>query len=141
MTTNALTGFLLAAALGSAAAPASAQVVVIISSKNPISKLTPEQVSQIFLGQAKTFYSGGQAVPLDLSEGAERHDFYQKVTGKTAAQLKAHWSKLTFSGNAQPPEALPDAKALVRKVAENPKYIGYVDKAAVDGSVRVVLAP
>jgi len=142
MRTNSLLGTLLAVALGSVAVSAHAQVVVIISSKNPISKLTPDQVSQIFLGQAKTFYSGGMAVPVDQTEGAAaRHEFYQKVAGKSPAQLKAYWSKLTFSGNAQPPLVLADDQAVVKKVAENPKYIGYVDKAAVDGSVKVVLAP
>ncbi|MCE1228018.1 MAG: phosphate ABC transporter substrate-binding protein, partial [Firmicutes bacterium] len=79
-------------------------------------------------------------VPVDLSEGSgPRNEFYQKVTGKSAAQVKAHWSKLTFSGAAQPPQALGSAQAVVKMVAENPKFIGYVDKAAVDGSVKVVL--
>lgn len=140
MRIKSLLGTLLVVALGMAATSASAQVVVIISAKNPISKLTPEQVSQIFLGQAKTFYSGAQAVPIDLAEGPTRREFYEKVTGKTPAQLKAYWSKLTFSGNAQPPQALADSQAVVKQVAENPKFIGYVDKAAVDGSVKVVLA-
>lgn len=141
MTTRALIGTLLAAALAWTASPAQAQVVVIISSKNPISKLTPDQVSQIFLGQAKTFYTGGMAEPLDLDEAPARAEFYQKVTGKSPAQLKAHWSKLTFSGNAQPPASLSSGAAVVRKVAENPRYIGYVDKSHVDASVKVVLAP
>ncbi len=139
MRIKSLLGTLLAVALGVAATSASAQVVVIISTKNPISKLTPDQVSQIFLGQAKTFYTGGMAVPLDLSEGPARLEFYEKVMGKSPAQLKAYWSKMTFSGNAQPPEALADPKAVVKKVAENPKFIGYVDKSAVDPSVKVVL--
>jgi ABC-type phosphate transport system substrate-binding protein len=139
MRIKSLLGTLLAVTLGMMAMPASAQVVVIISTKNPISKLTPDQVSQIFLGQAKTFYSGGMAVPLDQAEGADRHAFYLKVTGKSPAQIKAYWSKQTFSGNAQPPQVLPDSKAVVKLVGENPKYIGYVDKGAVDASVKVVL--
>lgn len=141
MRANSLPGLVLAMALALGAAPVRAQVVVIISSKNPISKLTPDQVSQIFLGQSKTFYTGAMAEPLDLEEPPIRAEFYQKVTGKTPAQLKAHWSKLTFSGNAQPPQALPKGAAVVKKVAENPKFIGYVDKSAVDASVKVVLAP
>jgi ABC-type phosphate transport system substrate-binding protein len=142
MRRNILLGLALTAALGAAAPPAEAQVVVIISSKNPITKLTADQVSQIFLGQSKTYYTGAMCEPLDLSEGAAaRNDFYQKVTGKNAAQLKSHWSKLTFSGKAQPPQALANPQAMVKMVADNPKFIGYVDKAAVDGSVKVVLAP
>lgn len=119
--------------------PLSAQTVVIISMKNPISKLTKEQVSQIFLGQARTFYTGGQAEPLDLPESSDlRKDFYDKTLGKNPAQMKAHWSKLSFSGQGQPPKALSPAD-LVKLVAENPKYIGYVDAAAVTSGVKVVL--
>lgn len=119
--------------------PLSAQTVVIISAKNPISKLTKDQVSQIFLGQARTFYTGGQAEPLDLPEASElRKDFYDKALSKSPAQMKAHWSKLSFSGQGQPPKALTAAE-LVKLVAENPKYIGYVDAAAVTSGVKVVL--
>lgn len=119
--------------------PLSAQTVVIISMKNPISKLTKEQVSQIFLGQARTFYTGGQAEPLDLPESSDlRKDFYDKTLSKSPAQMKAHWSKLSFSGQGQPPKALSPAD-LVKLVAENPKYIGYVDAAAVTSGVKVVL--
>lgn len=141
MRINGLLGMVVVA-LGTLALPAEAQVVVIISNKNPISKLTPDQVSQIFLGQSKTYYTGATCEPLDQGEGsAVRNDFYQKVTGKNAAQLKAHWSKLTFSGKAQPPQALANSQAVVKMVAENPKFIAYVDKAAVDASVKVVLVP
>lgn len=142
MRMNVLLGMFMAASLGTTALPADAQVVVIISSKNPISKLTADQVSQIFLGQSKTYYTGAMCEPLDQAEGAAaRNDFYQKVTGKNAAQLKAHWSKLTFSGKAQPPQALANNQAIVKMVADNPKFIGYVDKAAVDATVKVVLSP
>ena len=140
MRISKLLSALLVAVLGTVAMSAQAQVVVIISSKNPISKLTPDMVSQIFLGQAKTFYNGGQAEPVDQAEGAAlRAEFYEKAMGKSPAQLKAYWSKMTFSGKAQPPQALADSKAVVKRVAENPKYIGYVDKSAVDATVKVVL--
>ena len=132
---------LLVMLLGISSIPASAQIVVIISSKSVITKINPEHVSQIFLGQAKTFHTGGMAIPIDLTDSKEKNEFYLKLTGKSPAQVKAYWSKLVFSGSAQPPQALPDSKSVVKLVAENPKYIGYVDKAAVDASVRVVFSP
>lgn len=137
-----LFGAFLITAIGAACSLAQAQVVVIISAKNPISKLTQDQVAQIFLGQSKSYYTGAMAEPIDNAEGAAaRNEFYQKVLGKNAAQLKAHWAKLSFSGAGQPPKALADDKAVVKLVAENPKFIGYVEKASVDASVKVVLAP
>jgi ABC-type phosphate transport system substrate-binding protein len=120
------------------ALPAQAQVV-IISAKNPISKLTKDQVAQIFLGQAKTFYTGGMAEPLDLPEASDlRKDFYQKALNKPPAQMKAYWSKMEFSGSAHAPKALSSAE-VVKLVSENPKYIGYVDASAVNAGVKVVL--
>ena len=142
MTRKNLFGMFMTAALGLAGVSAQAQVVVIISAKNPLSKLSAEQVSQLFQGQAKTFYTGGQAEPLDLAEGAAaRNDFYQKVTAKNPAQIKALRAKLSFSGAAQPPQVLADSAAMVKRVAEHPKFIGYVDKAAVDATVKIVLVP
>lgn len=122
------------------ALPLTAQVV-IVSAKNPLSKLTKDQVSQIFLGQAKTFYTGGQAVPLDLPEGSDlRKAFYQTVLNKNPAQMKAYWSKMEFSGSGQAPKAL-SADEIVKLVAENPKYIGYVDAGAVTPAVKTVFTP
>lgn len=120
------------------AMPAEAQVV-IISAKNPITKLTKDQVTQIFLGQAKTFFTGGQAIPLDQPDGSDlRKEFYQKAMGKAPAQMKAYWSKMEFSGNARAPHALSSAE-IVKMISENPKYIGYVDASAVTEGVKVVL--
>ncbi len=115
--------------------------VVILSSKNPISKLSKEQVSQIFMGQAKTFYTGGAAEPLDLLEESEtRNQFYKKLLNKPATQMKAYWSKMEFSGSAHAPRALSVAE-VVKTVASNPKFIGYVDVSAVTPEVKVVFTP
>ncbi len=137
-TMTALAAFTLSLGL---ALTAQAQVV-IISAKNPISKLTKEQVSQIFLGQSKTFYTGGMAEPFDLAEASDlRKGFYEKVLNKPPAQMKAYWAKMEFSGTAHPPKMLPTSAEVVMLVAENPKYIGYVDAAAVNASVKVVFTP
>ena len=121
------------------ALPASAQVV-IVSAKNPISKMTKEQVAMLFLGQTHTFITGGQAEALDLAEDAAlRKSFYQAVANKAPAQMKAHWSKLEFSGGGHAPKALATSADVVKQVAENPKFIGYVDAAAVTAGVKVVL--
>lgn len=123
-----------------AAASLGAQTVVIVSAKNPISKLTKEQAAQLFLGQARTFITGGAAEPLDLPESSElRKDFYLKALNKPPAQMKAYWSKLEFSGTGRAPKALPTAADIVKLVGENPRYVGYVDAASVNPTVKVVL--
>jgi len=110
MKTKSILSILAVATLMTMATSAQAQVVVIISAKNPISKLSPDQVSQIFLGQAKTFITGGMAEPIDLPEASNlRKDFYQKALNKPPAQMNAYLSKMDFSGTGHARKALTNS--------------------------------
>ena len=121
---------------------AQADVVVVVSATSPVGNLTADQVSQVFLGKAATFPGGAQAVPIDQSESAApRGEFYSKVTGKDSAQLKAYWSKIIFTGKGQPPKEVPGDADVKKLVAANPNTIGYIDKSAVDATVKAVFAP
>ncbi len=130
---NILTA-LLASALAAAALPASAEIVVIVNKDNPASRMFSEQASQFFLGKSAMF------TPVDQAEGSKiRADFYQKVADKDPAQVKAIWSKLVFTGKATPPKELKSNAEVKKAVADDPKAIGYIDKSAVDDSVKVIL--
>ena len=115
------------------ALPAMAEVVVVVNTKAAESSMTKEQVSQVFLGKSTAM------TPVDQSEDAPvRAEFYKKVTDKDPSQVKALWSKLVFTGKAAMPKEVGDSAAVKKAVAANPKAIGYIDKSAVDGSVKVV---
>jgi hypothetical protein len=58
----------------------------------------------------------------------------------TSAQVTATWGSLAFSAKATPPEELGSTAEVKKFVAANPDAIGYIEKSAVDGSVKVVLA-
>ena len=50
---------------------------------------------------------------LDLPVSNELRDaFYGKSTDRDAAQVKAVWSRIIFTGQGQPPKKLPDAAAV-----------------------------
>lgn len=120
----------------------SAEVVVVVSTRSTISSLTTSQIAKIFLAKTGTFPGGGNAVPLDQAEGtAIRNEFYAKVTGKDTAQLKAYWSKIIFAGDGQPPKVTLGNEGVKKALANDPSAIGYIDKSAVDNSIRVVLTP
>jgi ABC-type phosphate transport system substrate-binding protein len=129
-------------ATGLDATPASAQdVVAVVSAKSAVTTLSPSQVADIFLGKTARFPDGTQAVPIDLQEDAPaRERFYAQYTGKSPAQVKAHWSKLVFTGRGQPPRQVASSAEARRAVAENPSAIGYLDASQVDSSVRVLAA-
>lgn len=124
------------------ATSARAAVVVVVSSKSSIKSLTAEQTAKIFLGKVSALPNGLTAVPIDLPEGsAVRDEFYLKVAHKNSSQLTAYWAKIIFTGDGRPPKLLADSIAVRKAIATNPNAIGYIDKSAVNRSVRVVLEP
>jgi ABC-type phosphate transport system substrate-binding protein len=130
---------LLALTSSGAGLAADNDVVAIVSAKSAIGNLDRAQVADIFLGKIGRLPDGGKPVPVDLPEGsAAREKFYTEFTGKSAAQVKAHWSKIIFTGRGQPPTVVADGRAALAKVAESPSTIAYVERHLVDESVRVV---
>jgi ABC-type phosphate transport system substrate-binding protein len=113
---------------------AHAEMVVVVNPKNPAGSMTPEQVANVFLGKDT------RLKPVENPMGAPgKSEFYQKVLNKDVTQVKAIWSRLIFTGDAAlPKEVSGDAEA-VKQVAGDENAIAYVDKGAVDGSVKTVL--
>jgi ABC-type phosphate transport system substrate-binding protein len=119
---------------------ANAELVVIVNPSNATATLSTEQVAALYLGNATTFPDGGGVTLADQSEAAAaRNDFYQKATGRSAAQVKATWARITFTGKGTPPKELKSDADVKAFVASNPKAIGYIDSSAVDSSVKVAL--
>ena len=124
---------LMAAVLG-VAVPTLAEVVVVVNPKNASGAMTNDQAAQFFLGKSTSM------TPIDQPDGSPlRAEFYKKVADKDASQAKALWSKLVFTGKATMPKEVADNAAVKAAVAANPKAIGYINKSAVDASVKVVL--
>ena len=116
-----------------------ADVAPVVSAKSSIQSLSKNDISDIFLGRKIRFPNGQQAVPLDLQVGSvSRDEFYTSVVGMSAVQLKAHWSKIIFTGRGKPPKAIADGVALRKLIASDVQSIGYIDRELVDDSVRVV---
>jgi len=121
-------------------ASAHADVVVIVSAKSPVTSLTAAQTTRIFLGKVDSFPDDSDALPIDQAEGsAIRDEFYSKVVHKSSSQLAAYWAKVIFTGDGRPPEKLESNVTVSKTIATNPNAIEYIDKSAVDKSVRVIL--
>ncbi|WP_312511443.1 hypothetical protein [Massilia sp.] len=125
--------FIPALAASAFSLPALAEVAVVVNPKAAESSLTKDQVAQLFLGKSTAL------TPIDQADSAAvRAEFYKKVADKDPAQAKALWSKLVFTGKATMPKEVADNAAVKAAVAANPKAIGYIDKSAVDATVKVV---
>jgi ABC-type phosphate transport system substrate-binding protein len=116
-------------------APALADVVVVVNAANS-DAVSKDQIASVFLGKSTAL------TPIDQADGsAIRGEFYKKVADKDASQAKALWSKLVFTGKATPPKEVSSSADVKKAIAANPKAIGYIEKSAVDASVKVVLTP
>jgi ABC-type phosphate transport system substrate-binding protein len=116
------------------------ELVVVVSSKSSIVSLSTQQVADIFLAEVGSFPDGSEAIPVDQSVGTpQRNEFYVKVAAKTPPLMKAYWTKLVFTGRGQPPREAGGSAAVRKLVAENPSLIGYIERSALDASVRPVL--
>jgi len=108
------------------------EIVVIV---NPAAKaISKEQIADLYLGR-----SGG-LTPIDQTVGSAIYvQFYKQAMGRDVAQVKAIWSRILFTGRGLPPKQLPDSAAVKQAIAANPNAVGYIEKSAVDASVKVVL--
>jgi ABC-type phosphate transport system substrate-binding protein len=119
-----------------------ADVVTVVSSKSPILTLSKSQVADIFLGRLSRFPDGESAVPIDQPDASMlRAEFYIKVAGKSPAQLKAHWSKIIFTGRGQPPQIVASSAEVKKLLSNDILAIGYIDDSEIDPSVRVLVKP
>lgn len=116
-----------------------ADPVVVVSAVSPVDALSRDQVADIFMGRANSFPGGGSITLLDQPESsAIREDFYTKVVGRSAAQAKARWSRMAFTGKGMPPRECQNSEEVKKLIATHPGMIGYIEKSAVDGRVKVV---
>jgi ABC-type phosphate transport system substrate-binding protein len=106
-------------------------VVIVNPAAAPISK---EQLADLYLARSSAL------IPIDQTAGSAIYvEFYMKATGRDSAQVKAIWSRILFTGRGSPPKQLPDSAAVKKAVAANPKAVGYIERSAVDASVKVAL--
>jgi ABC-type phosphate transport system substrate-binding protein len=116
------------------ARPALAEIVVVVNPANQASRMFSEQAAQFFLGKSNQF------TPIDQGkESAIRRDFYQKIAGKSLSQVEGVWAKIEFSGKGTMPKSYASDAAVKKAVAADPTAIGYIDKASVDDTVKVLL--
>jgi subtilisin family serine protease len=126
-------GLVFAAALGLASAANAGDVVVVMAAG--ATAPSKDVIANVYLGRST------ELKPLDLPESSPaRQYFYKKATDRDAAQVKAVWSRITFTGQGKPPKELADAAAVKKAIAADPKAIGYILKADVDSTVKVILS-
>jgi len=115
--------------------------VVVVGNPALPDGMSKSDAKKVFLGK-KSKYAGGNLKVIELtSANAEKEEFRSKVTKKSLAQLESYWSKQLFTGKGKPPVEVSNSNMIKAMIAQNPKGIGYIDEANVDGSVKVLFKP
>lgn len=115
-----------------------AEMYVVTGSRSNISALTRPEVMALFLGYANPGASKNSAILIDLPIGSLRDDFYEKLTGKSPAQINAHWSRLVFTGKAMPPQEVKTLSEAKEAISSGVNVIGYVSKLDLSSSMRIL---
>ena len=122
-----------------AAPAAQADIVVIANKMLPVTTMSRDEISRIYLGKTKFLPNGEKIVPIDQKQGTtSRSQFYGNILRKSETEIKSYWSRVTFSGQGNPPLQQDDDVAVKNLVAEDPNCLGYIDKSLVDSSVKII---
>jgi hypothetical protein len=131
---------LLAAVMATGAPHALADFYIVVQVGNPQPALTQKEAVDLFMGRSRAFANGEFAKMLDLPrDHPRRAAFYQALTGMNTAQVNSYWSRLMFSGQNLPPQALPDEAAVIDALKRNPNALGWLTKEPVDKQLRTLL--
>jgi ABC-type phosphate transport system substrate-binding protein len=121
--------------LASAARARAQDYVVVVNEANPVSTLTKDEVSKIFLKKTVKWPSGSSVAPVDQTTGTgAREAFSKAVHDRGAAAIESFWQQQIFAGkDVPPPEKASDAD-VIAFVRSNPAAIGYVASGAALGA-------
>lgn len=129
----------LRAGVGAAATAEENAVVVIVSAESAVTEIPKLHLADLYLGRTSRFPDGAAARPIDQDAGSpSRTAFYDTYLGRSEAEIKAHWSKIIFTGRGRPPKAVANDEKVKELVAADPEAVGYIDGRLIDDSVRVV---
>ena len=128
-----LSQFLLAAAMFLSAADvlhghAGVPFRVIAHPSVPVTSLSREEVSAIFMRRTRSWRDGTEVRPVEQPARAlVRETFSHAVHGKSVAYVRRYWHRVIFAGRGVPPEELASDMAVLEYVRTHRGAIGYID--------------
>jgi len=126
-----------------AARALSGDFVVVTSPETPLTRATPFQLQQVYLGKLDRL-DGVRLVPIHLEDQHPLRIAFEKEILGNRADLESYWLKQKLEGGARPPLEVGDWVLVLAYVQRNPGYLGYIpaehrEEALARGLVIVTL--
>jgi hypothetical protein len=115
-----------------------AKTAVVVAKDSPLTVLNIEAVSNIFLARTSRYENGQKAIPIEVESREARANFYQQISGKTAAQLNSYWTTLVFTGKGKPPKTYSSQADVLNKLTSQPGTITYMPLSAITKELKVL---
>jgi hypothetical protein len=129
---------LLGFSLQSNYACAQTSIVVVVNEQSKVQRLTREELSVIYMGNASANTTLQTMQVLDVQEGDLRDKFYLSLMGKTRNQMHAYWARQVFTNRAIPPKEHSEM-SLLELLLKSTTVIGYLPSDKVKPGMRIVL--
>jgi len=112
------------------AAPAAADVAVIVNKSVPLDTITSTYLLDLYTGDIRTWTNGEPVVLVDLKLRTDTKNMFYQYMGKSNSRMKSIWMKNMLSGEGNPPQSFGSEQDLLQKVASTPGAIGYLSLPA-----------
>lgn len=115
-----------------------ADFVVVANPGVPAAKITPDELSAIYLLRTSNWQDGTRIVPVNREAGSNaRAVFAMRVLKQPQTALDAHWNRMNFKG-ITPPLIQGSDKAVLAFVQKVSGAIGYVSASMELKNVKVL---
>lgn len=105
--------------------------VVVVHESNPISEVTREELSRMFLKKITVWRTKKPVLPVDMKENTKtREVFTRAVHRREVTSVASYWQQQIFAGRAVPPSQRATDADVLSFVAGNADAIGYVSPGA-----------
>jgi len=124
---------------GPAAAQRTAGFQVVVNAANPVSQLSRDELSSLFLKKSTRWEDGSAIHPVDLpNDSPIREVFSRQIHGRSVASIAAYWQQQIFSGRGVPPPEKNTEAEAAAFVRADPGAIGYLSAGAVPPGLKTV---
>ena len=110
-------------------ASANAGFTVVANLDAGLNEISITELKKLYLKKVPLLPNGKPVIVAGLERGDARNEFIKNVLRRSDASLHAYWSRLMFSGRADPPKLFQTDVELLEYIRRTPGAIGFVDSS------------